>query len=253
MVGTVCGSPTYMAPEILMRKPYSIKSDVWSVGCVIYELFNARPPFIAQSCFDLLSIIKTEWRMLSLDRIPRELQIVMKGMLNPVPTHRMNISEACLYFDIHSKRNLGVDRSVPSADDQIPIDQTSRQNTNSERSRETKESVSKTAAYHGMTTSQSETDDLDQQLMMDAVEGSDRSIALSDSYLSCSAGNVSEEYIMVSPGTDDSFFKCPEGDGEKPIQSFTRSWCPGTSPRTNLQSFVKDLFMPLVATKRFET
>ena len=40
IIQTLCGSPMYMAPEIMKYKKYNDKSDLWSVGIVLYELFS---------------------------------------------------------------------------------------------------------------------------------------------------------------------------------------------------------------------
>ena len=42
---TQTGTPYYASPEVWNDKPYSYKSDLWSIGCVIYELCSLRPPF----------------------------------------------------------------------------------------------------------------------------------------------------------------------------------------------------------------
>ena len=36
------GNPSYMAPEVLQGKPYSLASDLWAVGCVLYQLFTGK-------------------------------------------------------------------------------------------------------------------------------------------------------------------------------------------------------------------
>lgn len=42
---TVVGTPYYMAPEVAQNRPYSYPADVWSLGCVVYELCNLQSPF----------------------------------------------------------------------------------------------------------------------------------------------------------------------------------------------------------------
>lgn len=42
---TVCGSPFYMAPEILQFQKYDAKVDMWSLGAILFELLNGYPPF----------------------------------------------------------------------------------------------------------------------------------------------------------------------------------------------------------------
>ena len=45
MLYTQTGTPYYASPEVWKDKPYSYKSDLWSIGCVIYELCALHPPF----------------------------------------------------------------------------------------------------------------------------------------------------------------------------------------------------------------
>ncbi|KAG7095997.1 hypothetical protein E1B28_006679 [Marasmius oreades] len=58
MAETLCGSPLYMAPEILGYKKYDAKADLWSVGAVLYEMAVGRPPFRAQNHIELLKKIE---------------------------------------------------------------------------------------------------------------------------------------------------------------------------------------------------
>uniref|UniRef100_A0A8C7BSF4 non-specific serine/threonine protein kinase n=1 Tax=Neovison vison TaxID=452646 RepID=A0A8C7BSF4_NEOVI len=54
MAATLCGSPMYMAPEVIMSQHYDAKADLWSIGTVIYQCLVGKPPFQA-SCVSLCS------------------------------------------------------------------------------------------------------------------------------------------------------------------------------------------------------
>lgn len=56
MAKTQTGTPYYASPEVWMEKPYSSKCDIWSLGCVLYEMAALRPPFMSS---DLKSLKKS--------------------------------------------------------------------------------------------------------------------------------------------------------------------------------------------------
>ncbi|QDS67637.1 hypothetical protein FKW77_004522 [Venturia effusa] len=55
---TLCGSPLYMAPEILRYERYDAKADLWSVGTVLHEMMVGKPPFRASNHVELLKKIE---------------------------------------------------------------------------------------------------------------------------------------------------------------------------------------------------
>jgi len=52
---TQTGTPYYASPEVWRDQPYDTKSDIWSLGCVLYETAGLKPPFRAH---DMSSLYK---------------------------------------------------------------------------------------------------------------------------------------------------------------------------------------------------
>ena len=46
---TQTGTPYYASPEVWKDQPYDYKSDMWSLGCVLYEMATLKPPFRAEN------------------------------------------------------------------------------------------------------------------------------------------------------------------------------------------------------------
>ncbi|KAK6746935.1 hypothetical protein RB195_000278 [Necator americanus] len=55
---TLCGTPNYIAPEVLDKKGHSFEVDVWAIGCILYTLLFGRPPFETKSLKETYSRIK---------------------------------------------------------------------------------------------------------------------------------------------------------------------------------------------------
>ena len=51
---TVVGTPYYLSPEACQSQPYTYRSDIWAVGCVLYELSSLKHAFDAQNLLSLL-------------------------------------------------------------------------------------------------------------------------------------------------------------------------------------------------------
>ncbi|XP_020799862.1 serine/threonine-protein kinase unc-51 isoform X1 [Drosophila serrata] len=49
MAATLCGSPMYMAPEVIMSLQYDSKADLWSLGTIVYQCLTGKAPFYAQT------------------------------------------------------------------------------------------------------------------------------------------------------------------------------------------------------------
>tara|TARA_B110000261_G_C13080229_1_gene355655 strand:+ start:1258 stop:2493 length:1236 start_codon:yes stop_codon:yes gene_type:complete len=58
LIQTICGSPLYMAPEIMKNQKYDYKSDLWSVGIIFYEMLVGSTPFKSKNIYELIRKIE---------------------------------------------------------------------------------------------------------------------------------------------------------------------------------------------------
>lgn len=79
---TRVGTPYYMSPEQINAKKYNDRSDVWSLGCVIYEIAALRPPFTADNQLALAMKIKSGKIEDLPEQYSSDLQKIIKKMLN---------------------------------------------------------------------------------------------------------------------------------------------------------------------------
>jgi len=105
MAETLCGSPLYMAPEILGYKQYDVKADLWSVGVVLYEMSVGKPPFRAQNHIELLKKIQmakstvrfpdeedTSGRM-DIQPVPADIKQLIRSLLRLEPVDRASFED----------------------------------------------------------------------------------------------------------------------------------------------------------------
>lgn len=90
---TMIGTPYYLSPEICENRPYSFKSDIWSLGVLLYELCALKPPFDGNSIHNLaLKIVRGNYSPLPA-QFSRELRTLIGQMLNIDANRRPTISQ----------------------------------------------------------------------------------------------------------------------------------------------------------------
>ncbi|XP_029412314.1 serine/threonine-protein kinase ULK1 isoform X3 [Nannospalax galili] len=79
MAATLCGSPMYMAPEVIMSQHYDGKADLWSIGTIVYQCLTGKAPFQASSPQDLRLFYEKNKTLVPV--IPRETSAPLRQLL----------------------------------------------------------------------------------------------------------------------------------------------------------------------------
>lgn len=93
LADTLCGSPLYMAPEILRYERYDAKADLWSVGTVLYEMVTGKPPFRANHHVELLRKIEAAEDTIRFSResiVSSEMKSLIRALLKRNPVERLS-------------------------------------------------------------------------------------------------------------------------------------------------------------------
>jgi len=97
--GRVIGTPAYMSPEQARGKETDHRTDIWSFGCIMYQMMAARLPFEAETASDTLAHIierQPDWEALP-QGIPVNIRALLKRCLEKEPDKRLDdITDAAI-------------------------------------------------------------------------------------------------------------------------------------------------------------
>ncbi|CDW91817.1 protein kinase [Stylonychia lemnae] len=102
---TKVGTPFYLAPEIWEGKPYTEKSDIWSLGVILYEMCTFLKPFQANTEDELREkVLKEKYKDTPEELIvSKELREIIKKLLRKNPIHRPTIKDILLFQSVRQK------------------------------------------------------------------------------------------------------------------------------------------------------
>merc|ERR1712079_842231 len=112
IMATACGTPGYVAPEVLAQKPYGKEVDVWSIGVISYILLCGYPPFYDENDANLFAqILKGEFEFDSpyWDDISEEAKDFIRSLMCVNVEHRLTCHTAlehCWITGKQSERNI---------------------------------------------------------------------------------------------------------------------------------------------------
>ena len=109
LTDTVCGSPLYMAPELLQNQKYNIKSDIWSIGIIMYEIVMKDHPFKSNNISDLIHKINNNKPILTGSNFSYECKELINNLLIVDYTKRLEWEELFnnkwIYNDTNDNNN----------------------------------------------------------------------------------------------------------------------------------------------------
>lgn len=85
---TLCGTPNYIAPEVLNKKGHSYEVDVWSLGCILYTLLIGKPPFETSCLKDTYAKIKKNEYSIPANKVSSQAKHLINHLLQADPNLR---------------------------------------------------------------------------------------------------------------------------------------------------------------------
>ena len=122
LVDTMCGSPLFMAPEILKFNKYDSKVDLWSAGTIIYQMLAAKPPFNGLNHIELLKNIESTKTLKFPSGLSAECKDLLLRLLKRNPSKRISWNEFFAHPWLQHKDEFIViddDISIKEAEDAL--------------------------------------------------------------------------------------------------------------------------------------
>lgn len=81
--GALIGTPSYMSPEQCNAEPVDYRSDIYSIGCILFELLTGAPPFVSHSLIEILNLHASELPPpLKVDGIPENIRSYLERVIH---------------------------------------------------------------------------------------------------------------------------------------------------------------------------
>eukprot|EP00945_MAST-04E_sp_MAST-4E-sp1_P006582 g6582.t1 len=106
MAKTQIGTPYYMAPEIWNHKRYGPKADMWSLGCIIFEMCQFSPPFLAEDMAGLSRKVRQAAAPRISSQYSTDLQALVKRLLSKQPNNRPSAADMLAMDPMVKRHNL---------------------------------------------------------------------------------------------------------------------------------------------------
>ena len=113
--GVIMGTVQYMSPEQTRAKPTDARSDIWSLGCVIYEMTAGRPPFSGETSADLIAeIVRMDPKSLTyvVPDVPDRLDEIVSKALEKSPDERYQTVKDLLIDLRRLKKKIDADTEI---------------------------------------------------------------------------------------------------------------------------------------------
>ena len=118
LTDTICGSPLYMAPELLQNQKYNIKSDIWSLGIIMYEIVMKNHPFKSNNISDLINKINNNKPILTNSNFSNDCKELIRDLLIVDYTQRLDwddiFTNKWIFTPLNenNKNNINVENSI---------------------------------------------------------------------------------------------------------------------------------------------
>lgn len=112
---TQIGTPYYVSPELWKNKPYNSKSDVWALGCLLYEMVELKPPFDSTNMRGLArKVLRGAYPQIS-SRYSTEIGQMIKTLLVVNPNDRPSVDDVLKLPSIVSRMHMLPPEDIPAS------------------------------------------------------------------------------------------------------------------------------------------